>query len=294
MLKHSKNFITWAKKCLKQQPIIFNFYIFRIRRVIRLFTVIRTAFQEFIRPFPIGSKTLGINKLLITKKESTYFGDGVATIRFSEHLDSQHFIDSYNGAWDKVDSSWLQHSKIDIRLRAHICTWAAQQVKHLDGDFLEFGTYYGILAMTICRYIGFEKLQKNFYLFDTWAPPSQHHPAYPENIYEKYSDDIYERVVERFAKYNNVKMIRGIVPDSIDKVLIEKIAFIGIDMNGYLAERSVLNILYQKVVTGGIIYFDDYGWGAHSQLRETVDDFFKDKPEELLHFPSGNSIIIKK
>jgi hypothetical protein len=80
----------------------------------------------------------------------------------------------------------------------------------------------------------------------------------------------------------------------VSEVLIEKIAFIGIDMNGYLAERSVLDILYQKVVTGGIIYFDDYGWGAHSQLRETVDDFFKDKPEELLHFPSGNSIIIKK
>jgi O-methyltransferase len=295
MLKNSKNFITWVKKYLKQQPIIFNFYIFRIRRVIRLFTVIRTAFQEFFRPFPVGSTSLGINKLLITKKESTYFGDGVATIRFSEHLDSQHFIDSYNGAWDKVDSIWLQQSKIDIRLRAHICTWAAQQVKHLDGDFLEFGTYYGILAMTMCRYISFEKLQKNFYLFDTWAPPSQHHPAYPENIYEKYSDDIYDRVAERFAKYDNVKFIRGIVPDSIDKVLIEKIAFIGIDMNGYLAERSVLDILYQKVVTGGIIYFDDYGWGGSpSKLRETVDDFFKDKPEELLHFPSGNSIIIKK
>jgi O-methyltransferase len=290
----SRKLKTWTKSYLKQQPIIYDFYIYRIRRVIRLLTVIRTAFQEFVKPFPIGSKTLGSDKLLITKEESTYFGDGVATIRFSEHLESKHFLDSYDGAWEKITSKRLQHSKVDIRLRAHICTWAAQQVKHLEGDFLEFGTYFGVLAMTMCRYVGFENLQKNFYLFDTWALPSVPHPAYPENIYGMYSDDIYEKVKERFAKYDNVKMIRGIVPDSINKVSIEKIAFMGIDMNGYLAERSVLDILYQKVVPGGIIYFDDYGWGVHSKLRETVDDFFKDKPEELLHFPSGNSIIVKK
>jgi len=42
----------------------------------------------------------------------------------------------------------------------------------------------------------------------------------------------------------------------------------------------------------GIIYFDDYGWG-YPKLRKTVDEFFKDKPETLLHSPSGNSIVVK-
>jgi hypothetical protein len=46
------------------------------------------------------------------------------------------------------------------------------------------------------------------------------------------------------------------------------------------------------VVPGGIIYFDDYGWG-YPDLREVVDEFFYDKPESLLHFPSGNSIVVK-
>jgi hypothetical protein len=55
-----------------------------------------------------------------------------------------------------------------------------------------------------------------------------------------------------------------------------------------------LELLYEKVVKGGIIYFDDYGWGEKSKQREVVDDFFKDKREKLIHFPSGNSIIIKK
>lgn len=277
-----KNLLFWTKKKLKQQKMIFHFYVYGIRRVIRLFSVILIGFQEFFfGPFPQGS-----NKLLITRKESTYFGDGVATIRFSKHLEDKHFIESYNGAWEKVNSSWLQQSKVDIRLRAHICTWAAQQVKELDGDFLEFGTYYGILAMTMCNYISFEELPKKFYLFDTWGPLPGHHPSYPE--------EIFDTVKERFSKFKNVEMVRGIVPDSLAQVSINKIAYMGIDMNGYLAERSVLDVLYSKMVPGGIIYLDDYGWGQHSKLRETVDDFLNDKPEELLHFPSGNSIMIKK
>lgn len=43
---------------------------------------------------------------------------------------------------------------------------------------------------------------------------------------------------------------------------------------------------------GGIIYFDDYGWD-YPELRHVVDKFFADKKESLLHFPSGNSIVVK-
>ena len=41
-----------------------------------------------------------------------------------------------------------------------------------------------------------------------------------------------------------------------------------------------------------MIYFDDYGWD-YPELVEVVNKFFADKPETLLHFPSGNSIVVK-
>ena len=46
------------------------------------------------------------------------------------------------------------------------------------------------------------------------------------------------------------------------------------------------------MVPEGITYFDDYGWG-YPELRKAISTFLADKPEELLHFPSGNSILIK-
>jgi len=65
-------------------------------------------------------------------------------------------------------------------------------------------------------------------------------------------------------------------------------------MNGDIAERATLEKYYDKMVKGGIIYFDDYGFGMYAKLRATVDEFFSDKPETLLHFPGGNSIVIKQ
>lgn len=269
------------KRIVKKNKFIIKLYTFKLRKFSRFFSLILAATKEFTKPFPLDH-----NKLVITKKESTFFGDGVATIRFSEHLTSGKLFEAYEGAWDGVNSNWLTKTKVDIRLRAHICTWAANQVKELEGDFFEFGTYFGILPMTICRYLNFEDLNKSFYLYDTWGPLTGHHKSYP--------DDIYELVKLRFEKYKNVHLIRGLIPDSIQHQKIGKIAYMSLDMNSYEPERAVLDLLYEKVVTGGIIYFDDYGWGEKSKLRETVDEFFEDKRETLLHFPSGNSIIVKK
>ena len=92
--------------------------------------------------------------------------------------------------------------------------------------------------------------------------------------------------------YKNVSLVRGLVPEVLDQVKIEKIAFLGIDMNGSVAERAALERFYDKIVPGGVIYFDDYGWD-YPDLRKTVNEFFEDKPESLLHFPSGNSIVVK-
>ena len=63
-------------------------------------------------------------------------------------------------------------------------------------------------------------------------------------------------------------------------------------MNSSEPELETLKYFYKKLVKGGIIYFDDYGW-SYPELRKVVDEFFSDKPETLLHFPSGNSIVVK-
>lgn len=225
---------------------------------------------------------------LITASEATFFGDHFATIHHVAFLRDKRFIEAFNSAFDLVDPKDAERIRdLNISWRAHIVTWAANQAMKLDGDFVECGVWWGFLSKTICEYTDFATSDKKFFLLDTWGDPLSQ-----ELNHKKYQKDVYEIVKDRFKSYPNVHLVRGFVPEVFEQVRIQEIAYLAIDMNGHIAERKTLDRYYDLVVPGGIIYFDDYGWG-YPQLRETVDDFFKDKPETLLHFPSGNSIVVK-
>ena len=52
-------------------------------------------------------------------------------------------------------------------------------------------------------------------------------------------------------------------------------------------------IFYDRVASGGVILFDDYGWDAYIDTRRIIDEFFKDKPGILFEFPTGQAIYFK-
>lgn len=217
------------------------------------------------------------SKAAILVGRPAFIGDGFATTHHLEFLNDRHFMESFNGSIAGLPGTWSQ-----LVWRAHICAWAASRAP--EGDFVECGVWYGVLSNTICRYTDFARQPRTFFLVDTWGPLPGHH--------ENYGEDIYNFVEGRFSAFPNVKLVRGLVPDVLPSIKSEKIAYLSIDMNGSEPERAALEYFYDKIVPGGVIYFDDYGW-QYPALRAVVNEFFRNKPERLLHFPSGNTIAIK-
>lgn len=222
---------------------------------------------------------------VMTKSQSTYWGDNSATMQHVEFLQDPKFQEARSYTLldsPKQVSSWIESVNIDWRL--HICTWAASHCASLEGDFVECGVWYGWLSRAMCKYIDFNRTQKSFYFFDSWGDSGSH---------EEYQRDIFDAVKYRFKEYPKVYFNRGMVPEVLSHAVgIEKIAYLSLDMNGGIAERQALDALYHKVVSGGVIYIDDYGWN-YPLLRSEIEEFLRDKPEELLHFPCGSSLIIK-
>jgi len=236
---------------------------------------------DLLKPFfPVAVKRIA---RLAALENLTYAADGFVTSHHVEFLNNDRFNYSYRGALKDVPEL-LRGTEIEWR--AHICCWAASQAIHLEGDFIECGVWYGILSKTICEYIEFSSQNRNFYLVDSWGKmPGSHAGA-------NYQEDIYDIVKKRFAKWPNVSLIRGLVPEALFRIPSQKVAYLSIDMNGSEPEKAALEYFYEKIVPGGVIYFDDYGWG-YPELRYVVNEFFADKKESLLHFPSGNSIVVK-
>ena len=222
---------------------------------------------------------------IFTESNSTFFGDNSATKQHVDFLLDNRFIESREFTYrDAPEGVAVSVRKTNIDWRIHIVTWAASKCMKLDGDFVECGVWWGWLSRAICYYTDFQNSEKYFHLFDSWGSEGSH---------VNYQDDIYDQVKNRFVNYPNVIFHRGMVPNVLlQSILPDQIAYLSLDMNGGLAERQALDILWPRLVSGGIVYVDDYGWN-YPRLRAELADFLKDKPEELLHFPCGSSIIIK-
>ena len=264
----------WLKKITTQtqRRYLWNNIYKAIRPIIILYKVVRC----FVLP---NSRSIQGNIFI----NATYCDDGFVTTHYVDFLDEVRFSKSFEAALEYIPED-LSNSLKSIKWRAHICCWAASQAIHLKGDFIDCGVWYGLLPNTICEYTSFQNEKRSYYLIDSFGSMEDSHPNYKE--------DIFKIVKKRFENYPNINIIRGLVPEALKQIQSQKVAYLAIDMNSSEPERAALEYFYHKIVTGGIIYLDDYGWG-YPELRKVVDKFLEDKPETLLNFPSGNSIIVK-
>lgn len=109
----------------------------------------------------------------------------------------------------------------------------------------------------------------------------------------------YEEINELLHAQNlpkNVEIVKGDILKTLDEYLEMnphlKISLLHIDVDLYEPTKHVLEKLYDKVTTGGIIIFDDYG--AFAGTNKAVDDFFAGKAEvKKLPYSNAISYIVK-
>ena len=224
--------------------------------------------------------------------------DGLISQHLVEFLDDPKFVRAYGQG--KATGALASHPG-DIRFRAYIACWAATQALSLDGDFVECGVGHGLLSKTIVEYLDFSKAQKNFFLFDTYIgiPLEQGKASEKENMQRlnetHYAEPYFEKVASLFSEFPNVKLVQGILPESLEKQEIDVIAYLSIDMNNAQAELGTVEILWDRIIEGGVILLDDYAYGPEFiEQKRSWDAFALSKKISILTLPTGQGLIIKQ
>lgn len=227
-----------------------------------------------------------------------YFADGLATAgkNLSFMLDAR-FHQAWQFSVEGNKAGWKGQVP-DIRWRKHIACWAASHALTLDGDFVECGVHTGLLSMTICSYLDFEKTDRNFYLFDTFngIPIDQLRSeekalglSHNQHIYF----DCYDIAQRNFAAYPNVHLIRGRLPDTLTGVPLSKIAYLSMDLNNANAEEMTIRTLWEKLVPGAVVVLDDYGFTGHEAQYTMWNGFAREKGRMIATLPTGQGLLIK-
>ena len=234
------------------------------------------------------------NNYILPKKEIKYSNDLLYTFHNADFIESPKFSEVYKQV-KMIGKKLLDN--YDIQWRIHVITWFANVVKNLEGDFVDCGVNTGFCPMAVIKYTEFEKLDKKYYLFDTFYGMD---PKYSSDYEMKRhntlgygsNDLLFEEVSDRFKDYN-VKIIRGSVPETLSIPTINKVAYLSIDMNSVIPEVEALNYFWDKLVKGAVIILDDYGYPGCEDQKLAHDNFAKIKNVEILSLPTCQGIIIK-
>jgi len=173
-------------------------------------------------------------------------------------------------------------------------------VKHqIPGDIVECGVWRGgSMQATARTLIEAGDTARHLYLFDTFEgmpPPTvedQRHDGQSAAellaANEKTSgvwavatlDDVKDGMSRVGYPEDLVHYVPGLVEATVPGQAPEQISVLRLDTDWYASTKHELETLYPRLVSGGVLLIDDYGWWQGS--RKAVDEYLDATGEQLL------------
>jgi hypothetical protein len=203
--------------------------------------------------------------------------------RNNSMLDDPEFV----RAWE---SNCLDRSDRAVVWRRYILATSAYHCVQLEGDFVECGCYRGIGVKTVVDYLGGTEFPKTFWGYDLFV----HDENEVHEAMAGHGADLYDQVLNRFNGYDQVKIIKGRIPEVFEGQSPDKIAYLHIDLNQAPAEIAALEALFDRVVPGGMIILDDYEWAIYRAQKLAEDNWFEARNYRVMPLPTGQGLITKR
>jgi hypothetical protein len=181
---------------------------------------------------------------------------------------------------------------VDV-VRGYMLYQFLRDVCNLEGAVAEVGVWRGGTSQLMTAVLP----HKETYLFDTFAGLPEISPDFDRDYHSKgqFSDTSDEDVRRLFSKQEMVKVIKGVFPLSVkdNERYPANFCFVHIDVDLYQSAKDCCEYFYQRLVPGGVMIFDDYGFGTCPGVRQAVDEFFKSRYGHF-YVPTGQYVVVKR
>lgn len=234
---------------------------------------------------------------------------GYAVYRsYADPLYSPWLVDTeFRALLDKVMADVRQSPDCgtipDGYLDGRYIQWSlARHAALLGGDFVEMGVHLGIgshlFGFVLDRYGSGHQALWSIDSFEGLSEPdaSDVNPQNGETFWRKHSlNNVSVPYIRSMLGQHSCKVhvVQGWIPDVFKDISLDNVAFVHIDVDIHQPTIDALSFIYDKVVPGGIMLFDDYGFPMCPGARKAIDDFFRDKKEVIIPLPTGQAMAVR-
>lgn len=176
---------------------------------------------------------------------------------------------------------------------AYVLWKTLQQALHLPGDVLECGVFRGGTALLEAKTMAGQREERALHLFDSFQGMPKTTKGIDRIQEGEFSDTSVETVSALLAPFPFAQIHAGFIPRTFEEIEIPRIAWAYIDVDIYQAVHDCIAYIYPRLVSGGTLLFDDYGFPCCSGARQAVDEAFASLPEVPLCLPTGQCLVTK-
>jgi len=176
----------------------------------------------------------------------------------------------------------------------------ARSTRNLSGDTAECGVLDGASSYLICSAREDSGLTEH-HAFDSFEglslPGAKDRPRTTVAFHWAAGDLSVplEETRRKLARFGNVRYHKGWIPERFEEVAARSFSFVHIDVDLYQPTRDSLEFFYPRLVPGGILLCDDYGYHTCPGAQRAFDEFAATTTEQsVVHLPTGQGFIVKR
>jgi len=162
---------------------------------------------------------------------------------------------------------------------------------------VECGTYKGHSLLGIADLLRKRGIDARVYGLDSFEglPEPTEEDASGDGTFHKaaqkrfFGDASYRQITEKLRRLgfsDRVVLLKGRFEDTLPSLKNERFKLVHLDCDLYRSYKVCLNFLYDKVLQGGYIVFDEYDFSksVYPGAQKAIDEFLKNKPERIQRF----------
>jgi len=225
---------------------------------------------------------------LVKLPGSAEYGSILPTANYTPWNSDREFLDIYR----RISENTL----VDIYRCWELWTMVGQTAKLDSGAILEVGVWRGGTGALMAKRAMLAGIKDSVYLCDTFKGVVKAGPndtTYKGGEHSDTSEALVDALLQSL-QIDNAKVIVGIIPDDATAELsASTFRLVHIDVDTYQSGKDIATWAWDRIVPGGAIVYDDYGFSCCEGIQRLVNEQAADGDKLVLHNLNGHAIVVK-